>query len=308
MSPNELRRKLKDAGFRLMSTHKRTERWAFRDIFVSLPDHVSRNVPHEIDKAIRKAKIREEVEPKPLTAKLADQFQKDFREKAVKRAYFCGLAGCYEKFDTPEQLAEHKKTHTTSFAAPIAPPPPEPPEPTFEPVAPAHKLGPAAMGFRRFSSDERKSLFGDIKPLVDAGMTYLEVAQKWNGDKKPSPNGIPWTEQMISNFMFRYKKAKKREREKHKLARQTSAGPMIHESPPTQTPVVTAPKTGNKLPVPASIQLMMDDTELSVEQKVAVLTAAKIQIPASLQLVLEDPALDTEQKHRIFMMLIGTKG
>lgn len=302
MNSTEARRKLAGSGFAILKDYAGHEVWGFGNISVRVSTANKGDDPQltrEVTQALNRQRVHMTNQSKPLTVKMSDQF------KNAKRHYTCGTGGCHAKFTTPEFLAEHRKTHAPPPATTSTPAPSRP----FADVLGPGKLGPAAVGYRRFSATERKSISNDLKSLVDV-MTYEEIAKKWNMEKRPSPNGIPWSEKMIGNFVCRTKRMKRRNAERRKAERELSPGPATVETvhkPTPQSPVATPSKTGNKLSVPASIQLMMDDTELSIEQKVAVLTAAKIQIPASLQLVLEDPALDTEQKHRIFMMLIGVK-
>ena len=184
--------------------------------------------------------------------------------------------------------------------------------------------------FHRLSTKDRGKLYKFVLNLSNAGLQPMEIAQKLNSMKYPSASGRPWTPPNIGSVLARARHHKEKARLQLERLRESEfqltdeldmdepeitrpapvpAAPPIQPSvePRVPEPRVEPPKPPLVVPgrFPASIQLMLEDPELSDAQKMAMLCAAKVRLPPSVQLILEDSELQTSQKMGMIAAFMG---
>lgn len=345
MTNTEARRKLTAAGFTPTRASKKGTLFTIGPINV-LVGHGVKDNPHttrEVEMAIRRAAQWEKEEeqrakaprpPKigfePLTAKIAEHVAAS--KSSDRFNYHCPL--CNNVFKSPGDMAIHASLKhpdydtppdtlgrilkTTTYSPPVRPP--ETPEEhrcaqiqsakqMEEPTPPVEtkSKNPSLMeNFekgrmrKRMGVTQRKKLYRTIIKLRKT-LSNKDTVDQLNAMKIPTAiPGDTWKPSMVSQAYMRALRMKAKgqlyiKREK--------------EEPVTVTPKPSSPKPieSPKLYIPASLALMLEDSELSITQKVAVIRAAAPKLPASVALMLDDTDLNDEQKFGVIKSILGIK-
>lgn len=148
-----------------------------------------------------------------------------------------------------------------------------------------------------------------IWQLRQEGLEYSQIAEALNKEGAPRANpDVPWSDHLVGNQLTAYRRLKEpdRKRKREERMRLAAAAPVTEPTPePAKEPESPAlSPSGNKVRLPASIALMLDDPELSTAQKVGVLRAAGKRLPASVQLMLEDAEMSDEERLEVLRILM----
>ena len=176
---------------------------------------------------------------------------------------------------------------------------------------------------KRFDALTRKRTRAQIWSLKRAGLEPQQIAEAMNNSKYPPANGGKWNAQKINSQMF-YIRANRKAYGSLTAKRgavqvdpePTIASPQpepleipkVVTPAPTPTPTPTPTPRPSSMRLPPSIALMMEDEELTSQQKLAALKAVKAKLPASVQLMLEDDELSDRQRMDVLCTLLGIKG
>lgn len=272
MRSSEAKKLLTAAGFTLTKSTGSVEVFEFDDdIRVAIarrPHYESPNTTREVESAIRRAEVRkaEHEARHPAVLRRANEPLRATRPLTAKLAAAVVVV--------PPKPAPPP--------APVAPPPPpaappaEPEEEEDEPV----KVG----GNRKMPIDERLPLWRRIVVLHDLeNEDFATIAERLEREGVKKPSGFRWKPGDVSSAYRTFHKY--RELMKLPAGRKSPEAPLLPD-------------------LPDYFRGMLADAALPVEKKVAVLKALAPKLPASVALMLEDGELTNDQKLGILAIVL----
>lgn len=124
-------------------------------------------------------------------------------------------------------------------------------------------------GKRKYDAETRRKVRKAIRRLSREGLGQTAIAERLNEEKVPTANGQPWTIALVNNqlgYIKRHLEKKRGLRPKTRRRRTTpDSGKTVSESS-APTPPLT---------LPVSVELMLDDDDLSDSQKIAIIRAVR---------------------------------